>query len=256
MSDLIPLSASEVASYTPPSLANLPTPPVFLVRPVTGRDARAFRRACMVEGLMHHQFDEIRAEMLRGLKRHWSEEDYEAGKAKVQAIWDALDQGLEVDPDDLEALSHLQSTVGRLHKPLATMGADNQDFNDLAPRIALTLFVVGWRHIDVPYRREAGLVPVETVDALEAAVLKIEQAAEADKVEGVKPGVAFVQLWAHVLTAMNLTPGEKQDFPSPSSSASTPIASTTAGPETTNGSSGPAPIVKTRRASSRKTSAT
>jgi len=251
---LIPLSADEIVSYTPSSLANVATPPVFLLRPVTPRDARAFRRACMVEGLVYHGVDEVREELLRGLKRHWNE--YEEAKARIQQVWDAADQDAEVPPEELEAIAALQRSIGRMHKPLALMTADNVDFNDMAPRIALTLFVVGWQNIDVVYRREAGLVPVETVDALEVAVTAIEKKAVADKVEGAASGLAFTQLWAHVLTTMNLTNGERQDFQSPSSSASTPIASTTAGPDSTNGSSGAAPTPKTRRGSSRKITAT
>lgn len=252
---MIPLSADEIVSFTPPSLANLATPPVFMLRPVTNRDARAFRRICMVEGLTYHSPADLRAEQLRGLKIHWSEADFEKGKALLESIWDAIDQGVDVEQSDLDAAIAVEVSLGRVYQPIRVMAADNEDFNALAPQLALTLFVVGWQNLDVPYRREAGTVPIKTINELETAILKIERAAIIDKVDGVTPGRGFLQLLAELVSAMNLSQGERQGFPSPSSSASTQTASTTASPDK-SGSSAVAPIAKTRRVRSRKTSAT
>jgi hypothetical protein len=88
-------------------------------------------------------------------------------------------------------------------------------------------------------------------------LFEIENRAIADKVVGAAAGTAYFELLSTVISTMNLTNGERQDFRSPSSSASTPTASTTDGtPPVASGSSATAPIRKTRRASSRKTSAT
>jgi hypothetical protein len=254
---MIPLSANEIISFTPPSLANVATPPVFLLRPVTPRDARTFRRALIEEGLVNHEAAEVRAEQRRGLKALWSEEDYEKGITLLDGIWNAIDQGVDVDPDELAAAAEIERKLNRAWPMMAKMDADVREFNEIAPRIALCMFVMGWRNLQTPYKREAGLVPDGVSVTMANELFEIENRAIADKVVGAAAGTAYFELLSTVISTMNLTNGERQDFRSPSSSASTPTASTTDGtPPVASGSSATAPIRKTRRASSRKTSAT
>lgn len=257
----IPLSASELSEFTPHVLRNLAVPPVFVFRPVTERDTREFLRQCKIAGLKNHnheaQRDAIRAE----LRILWDAESFEREMPRLEGLWAALDQNAGVDPEspdyitideaELTAANALMARLFESSERMRRMAVDNEAFFDDAPKIAFGMFVQGWKNIDAPFRREAGMVPLTVVDGVEKALHRLQTQALADKIEGVGlPGDAFLELALHAFGLMNLTGDESGNSASPSATSATPnFSRTDASPPQTaaGGSLGGAPSKKTRR---------
>lgn len=243
---MIPLSTSELSTFTPASLANVPAPPVFSFRPVSPRDKRAYQKALMVEGLTIHSHDDIRAIMVRELGALWDEAVAETELARVRATWAAMDQNLDLSIEDLQAYLDLETRIGRVSKDFRQAVADNRQFNDDAPKIALSLFLVGWKKLTTPFRRSDGAVPLDTLDAVQAELTAAEATAISDNIEGVgEPGLAFNQLALHAFTLLGLTDSELGKSESLSPSPVVPQGSELTSPPAANG--------KLRGARSKKT---
>lgn len=237
---MVPLTRAETEIYKPPTLANLAEPPTFTFRAATVRDKRAFNRALAIDGLKIHSTEALRAALRSELTRLWSEDVRDAELTRLNAFWATLDQNQQSGPDDQieipaedwAAYNDLMERVLGASELLRTMQADNADFYDFAPKVALGLFLVGWKGLELPFRREAGVVSIELLDQLAVELVRIEQQAIADNIEGIdRPGTAFDLLAAHALTLLSLGGAEdaKSASPSPSpksqqpsSSASTP----------------------------------
>ena len=265
-----PLTKDDIEHHTPTSLANLATPPVFLLRPATVRDERAFRRALQLEGLTRHEPAEVRVEIKRGLQSKWSPDEFQSGWAVLKEFWEGGDRlaamPLETDEQKAEfeaakaelddiapAAELLMTALADVWPPLRRIVADNSDFDESFHSVAIGMFVVGWKNVDLPYSRQADQVPLDTIYALRKKLVAIENAAIADKVEGVVPGLAYIQLANHVLASMDLNRGAEKNSQSPSPSGPSPTDSTATFPVDTTS---PASTTKpTRRASSRKTTA-
>lgn len=211
----IPAECDELEHFTPSSLANLPVPPVFLLRPASGREGRAFQYALRVEGLQYHNDEEVRAEALRGLKALWSAEDYEPNAARLRAYWELVDQNGRPTDTEEQAVSELSARLSESWSPLARMAADNQRLIEESMKIAASMFVVGWRGVPIPYSREAGRVPLEKLDELEAWLLKQEKDAVENGIEGAAPTLAFIQLCNAAYSRLNLTKDEEKNSESP-----------------------------------------
>lgn len=215
----IPASVAELDEFTPSSLRNAPVPPVFILRPAAEREFREFEYLGRKHCLRSHDKEAMRAEMLRGLRANWSEETYEKEAARLRSYWALVDQGGEVDPAEEAGVNEL---VGRLLKhwpPLAEMGADNLRFGEETGRIAVSMFCMGWRGLDVPYSREEGHVPLAAIDKVETELAVLERRLAEDKVEGVaEPGTAFAELTAKAYSRLFLTRDEEKNLPSPPSS--------------------------------------
>ncbi|HYC81500.1 MAG TPA: hypothetical protein VEB65_06920 [Solirubrobacterales bacterium] len=214
----VPAEASEIEDFTPPSLLNLPSPPVFKLRPATGREWRKYQYIMRAEGLTYHSTDDIRAEMLRALEALYSPDDCTAAMARLRSLWALVDQ--KGQPDEAEAIA-VHDLLGRLTRewsPLARAGADNMRFLEEASSIAVSMFLVGWTGLDLSYRRTDGRVPLDLIDELEDALQRLERQAVEDKVEGVgKPGTAFDELCSAAHSRLSLTREEEKNSSSPPS---------------------------------------
>ena len=265
-----PLTKDDIEHHIPASLANLATPPVFLLRPATLRDDRAFRRALQLEGLTRHEPAEVRVEIKRGLQAKWAPEDFEQGWTILNEFWDGGDRlaAMPLDTDEQKAefeaakaeldeiapaAELLMTTLADVWPPLRRIVADNSDFDESFHSVAIGMFVVGWKNIDLPYSRQADQVPLDTIFALRKELVKIENAAIADKVEGVVPGLAYIQLANYVLASMDLNRGAEKNSESPSPNGLTPNGSTATSPADMKS---PASTTRpTRRGRSAKTTA-
>lgn len=267
---MVPLSKDDLETYVPESFANLAVQPSFLLRPPTLRDDRAFRRALQLEGLTRHEHSEVRVEIRRGLQSKWAPEDFERGWTILNEFWEGGDRlaAMPLDTDEQKAefeaakveldeiapaAELLMTTLADVWPPLRRIVADNSDFDESFHSVAIGMFVVGWKNIDLPYSRQADQVPLDTIFALRKELVKIENAAIVDKVEGVVPGLAYIQLANHVLASMDLGKAEEKKRASPSPNGDTPNGSTaTFQADTTS----PASTTKrTPRAKSAKTTA-
>lgn len=220
----IPLSASERSEIIPASLANLPAAPVFTFRPATERDARAFRQACRVQGLTMHSMADFRAAIRSELQMLWDKDSFDVQMPKLQALWDTIDynsrkpeeERVAIDPDEQAAADELMQRLGRASKLLRSMEADNEQFMEDSPKLAIGQFLIGWKNITAPFRKEAGVIPLDCIDGLEKALLAMERQAVADKVEGAKPGEAFAEIALHAFGLLNLSGVEAGNSASPS----------------------------------------
>lgn len=240
------VSKDEAARFTPGSLKDVAVPPSFVLRPVTGRKHQAYNHALLSAGLIYHDMDAIRAEMINGLKNLWSPEIFEQEEVRLRAYWDAVDQHakvmaewrgagahgdapkLAVSDTEATAVEDLIRRLSRSWRPLAVIAADNLRFGNDATKVAAALVLGGWSGIDVPFRREEGLVPLETIDAVEETLASIERQAAADNIASVgAPGTAFLELVARCARELDLTKDEEKNSPSPSPAPSTPNGSPT-----------------------------
>ncbi len=256
----IPLDASEISEFTPAALRNAPAPPIFYFRPATERDSRQFWRLCKVEGLVLHTQEDIRAAIKAELRELWDQESYEREMPRLETLWATLDQNammpdadqIPLSEDELKAHNELMERLGQASRRLRTMAVDNEAFMSDAPKLALGLFLSGWRNVSVAFRREAGAVPLPVLDQLQTAITKLEQQAIADKVEGANfAGEAFLELSMHGFGLMNLTAATEGNSEPPSASPATPTYSRKARshPRTAaGGSQGGARSRKTRAA--------
>lgn len=224
---MIPVESSEIEAWQPPSLANLPAPPVFKLRAASGREMRKYQYVMQVEGLEYHSMDAIRGEVLVALKALYTPDLFEASAARLRSFWALLDQNakaanggkVEPDPAEEEAVNDLVERLTREWRPLARMGADNMRFVEESLRIAVSMFLVGWSGLDLAYRREDGRVPLGLIDELEEKLQAIERQAKADQVEGVgRPGMAFIELCNAAQKRLRLTEDEEKKSSSPPSS--------------------------------------
>lgn len=243
---MIPQSRDEISEHTPETLSNLPVPPVFLFRPATSRDKRAFNRALMVEGLCIHDKEAMRSAMRSELRRLWSDEDRDRELARLEALWATMDQNetlpendrIEVTAEEWKAYEELSERAVQASVRLREMQADNADFYTYAPKLALGLFLIGWRSLDAPFQRTGGTVSIDTIDLMGAALAKVETQAALDKIEGVgAPGTAAMLLEAHALSLLNLTGDQESKSASPSPSSKNQVRSKKQRPPAAGGKS-------------------
>lgn len=220
--------------WTPPSLHDLPEPPVFQLRPPR-HGARDLRYEIMAAGLHFHPDAAIRQEAIRGLRALWSPDEADENIKRVEGLWAAMDRGEELTADDAAALDELSVRLRRAWPPIAEMAADNAEFVETVPALAVSLAAAGWSgSLNVPYGRERGRVPLEKVEAMAKALAGVEQAA------GLQPGVAFVELSARAFAVVNGTAtDEPAADPVPIPSPETPAATEEPKPARRRASKGP-----------------
>jgi len=230
-----PAERGEILAFTPDSIANLPSPPVFRIKPGTGRDRRALTKLLISEGLVRHSLADLREETLRGLKAQWSDDVFGEQEGRIRGYWDAFDQhikeheGEEEIPDfvhaDAQAMHDLSKQIFEAWEPLRQMAADNQDYDATWPSLILCVMLAGWSGIDVMCKREAGIVPLESIAELSESLSSIEEE-NGGIVDGiVSPGVAFMQLCSEAANRLTLNRSEEKNSASPSPSTSTPNTS-------------------------------
>lgn len=233
----VPLDASATENFTPPSLVNLPTPPVFILRSATQRSWIAFQDGMadfpgLDRPLIFHSQQALRDELLRGLDTLYVGEAIAAAKSKLQQSWAIIDQIAEYDdpkqaplPDEeaIREMDHLTEVVTREWTPMRKMAKDNLRWSRDAPRIAIGMFVAGWSGIDLPYEREEGVVPLTHVDRLADYMTALERLSRKQNIAGVGlDGTAFLELGNEAFSLLNLTETERKNSSSPSPSPSSP----------------------------------
>ena len=185
---------------TPTSLRLLQHPPVFLYREARPREERELLHQARRQRIEHHSVDAIRDEALRGLKQLWPAEAYRENVPRLRRLWIKTDAGRRLPKSDTQALEDLGSRLVREWPRFREKLADNQKFLLEVPRVAASMMLIGWAGIDVPYSREAGLVPLETLDHLEEALAELERGL------GVEPGPAWAEVSAMGLTLIQQPP--------------------------------------------------
>lgn len=235
----VPLEAADTIDFVPPSLSNIENPPNFRLRAGTRRDRDRFKREILAEGLHFHDDASLREAAIEGLRSLWSPEDFAREEGRIRQYWDAVDafaktaqpgDTLDYDPAEQQRIAELWSALTREWAPLRQMAADNRMFGLNSPSILLSILLVGWTGIDVPFGREGGLVSLDRLEQVETALRDAEERSAQASIEGVgEPGTAFDQLRARAGTRMFLSPDAEKNLSSPPPSSPSPPPTKTDG---------------------------
>lgn len=239
-----PYEASEIQRFTPASLAHLENPPVFRLRAVSRRERRRYDRLMIEEGLRRHGQEAMRDEMIRGLRALSSDDEFERWEAALRQHWDALadhaEEHKDTPPDEVpdfvppgpseDEISTVTRGIHENWAPLRKMAADNVVFNREAPALLISVVVSGWSNLRTPFAMQEGALPLDTIDALDNDVAKLEED------NGLSPGTAFVELYVAATNRMFLSSDAEKNSSSPAPSDIDQQTSTT-GTESTSGTS-------------------
>lgn len=250
----IPAEASETLAFTPPCLANCDDPPRFILRAVTKRDERFFRRLSREQGITRHSDEALRAEILSGLERLWSPADFAEHKPVLEAYWQTLDEFVaqrkddpdlkwEYDPDIERAITVLVEKVQDAHAPLRRMLADNLDADEMTPKLMLAIAVKSWEGLDVARELDRGYITLDCAETLQEALRDYEKVKLGEKV----PAIAGTELFVACVRRFRLDEEEEKNSASPSPSETIPPPSET-GTESSDGTSPASATSKKTRA--------
>ncbi|WP_334656731.1 hypothetical protein [Sphingomonas panaciterrae] len=232
---MIPITSTELSVFIPASFANLEPKPVFRLRPATPRSKRRYSQALIEEGLRFHPEPVVEAEVLRAMRELWvgDPDQLAANEARLTTFNETLrqarkDETIVIDQREAEAIMLAVDRLTDAWPMLRRMNSDNARFNQDAPKVALGQFLAGWSNVNLSFRLEDGVVPLDLLDRLEDEIQRIELAAIADGVEGVN-GAGFAELTLRALNLLGLAQDAEKNSPAPSSQSDTPSGSTAAG---------------------------
>jgi len=227
----IPLEASEMLVFTPDAFAGIDNAPTFTLRTPTPRDKRFQRRLLNEEGAVQHSRDAMRAEMLRGLKALWGEDQFAEHSPKLEEFWQATDDfALQVkdDPDLVweydtaleRACLQLEDDVAQAWRPLARMKAGNAWAGEANALSLVAVSVKSWTGLDVTFAPDRGYLSVDTATEIRDALLSLSV-----KVGVKEPGAAWSQLFLAALKRMYLDADTEGNSASASPSETAPASS-------------------------------
>ncbi len=160
---------SEITAFVPAAFVGQANASTFMLRTIA-RPTVEYRHAIESAGLAFHSIDDMRAETLRALEQLWPKRTYRREVARITALWNRLDGGEALAPEEQGALDGLGERLARAWPRIAEMAADNARFGRESAIIAASLIITGWSNLDVAFRREAGRIPLATLDQVEAAI--------------------------------------------------------------------------------------
>ena len=237
---MIPVESTEILEFTPKSLINVPGAPIFRLRAPDERHIRRYNALVEDNNLEGFSAKAFNATKEEAIKKLWSEEDAQPLLDRFRTFLTMTEQNIDVPQAERDWMIALDEILFDNYvddtgvKVLAQMRRKTNEYWQYTPRYCVGTIVCGWKSFDVPYRMEAGYMKIEDVRLIDKELMRIEEAALADKVEGVLgKGVAFIELWTACLGRTRLEQDEEKNLPAPSPDSSSQTASTTA----TNGAS-------------------
>lgn len=248
----IPLEASDTLAFSPPSLANLPTAPVFVLRAATSRDKRHYSRLFREEALQVHGIDDVRREVRAGLASLWTPEQFDAHMPVIENYWsqgddyalqrrDDADLVWDFDPAEEARIEALLVEVNRAWPPLRRISADNAEYGQMSSALAVAVVVKNWTGLDHPLERDRGYLSVDCACDLREKLWTLESDA------GLEAGTAWQELSIACLLRFALDKEEAKNSESPSpSKPAPPLSSETSTLEKGGKSQAPASSSKTQ----------
>lgn len=233
---MIATSKDQIEQWTPECLVNAPTPPVFLLKPLTHRHNRAFQNLLIENGIVFHDTESVRQEMFKALRSLWSPADQEREIARLEQAFAAMDMGEILPENEVMAIDELIQRVHEAWPKFGRMTAQNNRFHEDAPLIAASLAIEGWTGIETEYRRTGLSVPLETMDQLKIDLRDYEQRLvdSGANIAGLgQPGTAIMQLGIKGFSLLNLTGAERKNSDTGLPSGAIPNGSMADGPATT-----------------------
>lgn len=233
----VPFEANEDGSFTPPCFLKLKdegkfdNPPVFHLRWCTPRDKR--ERGLMMEemGAVSHDTEELREELLRGLRLQWGEEKYAEHLPIIEAYWQAADDWdlqrkddpsleFEYDPVVKAAMRDLELDVTEFHRPLGKMLRRNSRASQMAVTTMLAVAVKGFTGLGFEPKIDRSYLDIDQVDEVNAALQRL------DEDHGLERGRSSAELFIACSNRFRLREEEAKNSASPSPSEISPQPST------------------------------
>ena len=168
------ISGRDLERFTPEWRAPEETPPVYLIAPLTLRERAAWQRDLTRSGATWHSDADVLAAVREAVREAAPDNEAEVLGAIDQLIGALADNPAAMTPpegeDDPLAAARAAyapvEAVMRSHPSVASLIADRGYFNMIAPMLAAAHALRGWEGIDVPFRRERGLVPEDVLERL------------------------------------------------------------------------------------------
>lgn len=223
----IPVESSEIQDFVPESLKVMgDAAPVFRLKAPSERCLRRYQDLIGDDGLESFSDAEFTAEKLKAIDLYWSPEDAQGIKDRFNNLLEMNKQAIEIGADDLAWLSEFDDQLFEVHRPLNVMRRKTGNFREYAPRHALSIYLAGWKNLDVPFKLNAGLIEAGTVLALGKEMQRLGREHCPD--EPIKP---FLDLYVAVTARLYIGEDEEKNSPAPSPPSSSPDASTESVPK-------------------------
>lgn len=247
----IPVESSEVEEFTPQSLQDAmgDAAPVFSLKAPSERCVRRFRQLIGDDGLEFFTDEQFNAEKLRAIDLYWDEKTASGYKAQFRTIIEKTKQNIALTDEEMAWSDQLDEQLFEAHRPLNVMVRKTGEFQRMSPRYALAVYLAGWTGLETPFRMAGGVIPDQTIAALERELTKLgkEHCPEA-------PSRPYLELYFAAGSRLNLDQEEEKNSPAPSQPSSNPDAST-ASPQPDGASSGESAAESPSSSSSAKTKA-
>lgn len=258
-----PLEAGEAEEFVPASLAELPNAPKFFLRWGTPREKEQQRRVMDEEGASLWADDAMRAELLRGMKELFSDEDFATWEPLAKSWWDAVDvhhketQGLPADEreefvfEGQELIVETLEQLSRDWRPFRVMQADNNQYQRiLGPAIA-SVIIERFEGIEAPARKRGRYLSYDSILTMFDRLDKFGR--EHAPSSAVRPSQ---ELQVECLKRLYLDKDAEKNFASPAPSDQTPDTSKTGAGDQSGKSMASAPSKRTRATKSATPSGT
>lgn len=231
----IPVEASETLAFTPDTLKDIPGAPSFTLRAVTSREKRFRVRLHRENGILSHTQEAIQEETLNGLKAMWTDKEFQTYSPWLTDYWSAQEDFvlLKKDDPDLEweydpqveaKVSELITHVERNWPPLARMMADAAEYQEYQPVFYIAVTVADWTGLDVDPVTDRNYLTLECAEELREALVNFEIKHKTK--HNLRPGIAWLELYAACLNRHHLVEEEEKNSESPSPSRTSQARST------------------------------
>lgn len=141
-------------------------PPTYLIE-IPGVFSKAqFHRACIAIGAQYDKDQKLFEVLRRGIVE--VVEDH--GHAECLELVDQFEATAAADRDDeLEAdMERLEFRISENYQHLAEIHARRTYYMEVAPIIAAQMFLLGWKNVEVDFKRRNGKVPIDRIESLPA----------------------------------------------------------------------------------------
>lgn len=250
----IPTDASEVKSYIPASLKDLPGAPVFTLKATSWREREAMEYQISEDGLVRYSDAEVREIMVDQLCKLWQRQPNDPMVERVKGYWQAIDDHLEEvsnrsleaqacaeagedpppevapfeHPDTVE-INELLQRLTRSSQTVREVGVANMKYRRNYPRYTIAFGVSEWTGLDTRPAYQSGVITLDAVVDMEA---ELKQKFGKEKGEE-----AYAELAIETLKRIYLVPETEKNSSSGPVSPQTPDASKANGSASPSGKS-------------------
>lgn len=237
----VPVTAKQ-APFTPKALADIDTPPVFILKTDTRALKREFNDLVRHAKLVTHSEQQIRNMIISEMRHYFNSktpEDMDAAIETMRQYWDAADGYIKADKLWRELCDEIKSEdekaelppapefdfdkniardceikindLRRISTQIAGMNADNAKWHSEVGlhKLRILLSSANIAGVDVPLSKANDIVDMESIDAIQDALEE-----EAEK-HGIELHIPFIQLMNASFLSGKLNEEQEKNSPSP-----------------------------------------